>query len=89
MNLTFLLVKRKKTLDEVLLNERSKILRGIGSVYAIKNHINSLKNKIQDHSIDLISLNPIDSRQAIVSRFKNNKEIENLLRNILILSNQA
>lgn len=64
-------------------------VENIDALYAIKNQINSLKNKIQDHSIDLISLNPLDSRQAIVSRFKNNKEIENLLRNILILSNQA
>ncbi len=61
----------------------------IDELYLIKNHINSLKSKIQDHSIDLNTLNPLDSRQAVVNRFKNNKEIENLLRNVLILSKQA
>ncbi len=63
--------------------------KNIDELYAIKNHINYLKSKIQDDSIDLNSLNLLDSHQAIVNRFKNNKENENLLRNVWILSKQA
>ncbi|MFZ0219111.1 MAG: hypothetical protein WAL30_02765 [Candidatus Aquirickettsiella sp.] len=61
----------------------------IDKLYDIKNDINSFKNKIQDHSINLNSLNVLDSRQSIVDRLKQHEEIKNLLDNVLILSNQA
>ncbi|WP_342227618.1 hypothetical protein [Rickettsiella endosymbiont of Rhagonycha lignosa] len=61
----------------------------IDKLYAIKNDINSFKNKIQGHSINLNSLNVLDSRQSIVDRLKKHEEIKQLLDNVLILSDQA
>ncbi len=63
--------------------------KNIDELYEIKNHINFFDGKIQDHSIDLNSLNLLDSRQAIVDRLKRHKKVEDLLDNVLILSNQA
>ena len=64
-------------------------VKNIDELYSIKNHINSLKSKLPNHSIDLKSLNFLDSRQEIVCRLKNHKKIKNLLDNVKILSNQA
>lgn len=61
----------------------------IDELYEIKNRINSFESKVQDHSINLNSLNPLDSRQAIVNRLKEHKKVKDLLDNVLILSNQA
>lgn len=64
-------------------------VENIDKLYAIKNDINSFKNKILDHSINLNSLNVLDSRQSIVNQLKKNEEIKQLLDNVLILSDQA
>ncbi|WP_339050448.1 hypothetical protein [Rickettsiella endosymbiont of Xylota segnis] len=64
-------------------------VENIDKLYGIKKDINFFKNKIQDHSINLNSLNVLDSRQSIVDRLKKHEEIKKLLDNILILSNQA
>lgn len=64
-------------------------VENIDKLYGIKKDINSFKNKIQDHSINLNSLNVLDSRQSIVDRLKKHEEIKKLLDNILILSSQA
>ncbi|WP_342147432.1 hypothetical protein [Rickettsiella endosymbiont of Aleochara curtula] len=61
----------------------------IDELYDIKKHINSFDSKVQDRSINLNSLTPLDSRQAIVDRLKRHKEVEDLLDNVLLLSNQA
>ena len=63
--------------------------KNIDQLYVIKKHINSIKSKVPDHSIGLNSLSPLDSRQAIINRFKNNIEIEHFLNNVLILTNQV
>lgn len=63
--------------------------KNIDALYSIQKHINSLNNKIQDHLINLNSLNVLDSRRAVVDKLKNHEKIKDLVDNVLTLSNQV
>jgi hypothetical protein len=76
--------KFKKIAEKLVPN-----VENIDKLYAIKNDINSFKNKIPDHLINLNSLNILDSRQSIVNVLKKHEEIQQLLDNVLILFDQA
>lgn len=80
-----LLEEKFKKIDE----KQEPNAANIDKLYDIKNDINSFKNKIQGHSINLNSLNVLESRQSIVDRLKKHEEINKLLDNVLILSDQA
>lgn len=80
-----LLEEKFKKIDE----KQESNAENIDKLYDIKNDINSFKNKMQCHSINLNSLNVLQFRQSIVDRLKKDEEIKKLLDNVLILSDQV